>query len=47
MKVVCIADTHGMHRQVEIPDGDIFIHALDGHLTCRLMTKNLLLKSGL
>ena len=31
MKIVCISDTHGLHRklQVEIPDGDILIHAGD------------------
>jgi Icc-related predicted phosphoesterase len=29
MKIVCIADPHGMHRQIEIPDGDVFICAGD------------------
>jgi Icc-related predicted phosphoesterase len=27
--VVCIADTHSMHEKVQIPDGDILIHAGD------------------
>ena len=29
MKIVFISDTHGKHRKVDIPDGDIFIHAGD------------------
>ena len=29
MKIVCISDTHGKHSQVEVPDGDILIHAGD------------------
>ncbi len=29
MKVVCTSDTHGMHSNLEIPDGDIFIFAGD------------------
>lgn len=29
MKIVCIADTHSRHRDVEIPDGDVLIHAGD------------------
>lgn len=30
MKLVCISDTHGMHRQIEqVPDGDVLIHAGD------------------
>jgi len=28
-KIVCIADTHGFHRQIDIPDADILIHAGD------------------
>jgi len=28
-KVVCIADTHNFHHDVDIPDGDILIHAGD------------------
>ena len=27
--VVCISDTHGLHRQLEMPAGDILIHAGD------------------
>ena len=33
MRIVCISDTHGQHRRVEVPDGDLFIHA--GDLTMR------------
>ena len=29
MKIVCISDTHNSHRDVEIPNGDILIHAGD------------------
>lgn len=29
MKIVCISDTHGRHWPLDIPDGDILIHAGD------------------
>ena len=29
MKCVVISDTHGMYRDIEIPDGDVLIHAGD------------------
>lgn len=31
MRLVCVSDTHSMHRQMKhpIPDGDVFIHAGD------------------
>jgi Icc-related predicted phosphoesterase len=29
MKIVCISDTHGLHEQVSIPEGDILLHAGD------------------
>lgn len=29
MKIVCLSDTHGTHRQVKVPEGDILIHAGD------------------
>lgn len=29
MKVVCISDTHNLHREIPIPKGDILIHAGD------------------
>jgi len=29
MKIVCIADTHSYHRDIQVPDGDILIHAGD------------------
>tara|TARA_R110000824_G_scaffold12226_7_gene53665 strand:- start:67612 stop:68238 length:627 start_codon:yes stop_codon:yes gene_type:complete len=33
MKIVCISDTHGAHEKVDIPDGDVIVHA--GDLTSR------------
>lgn len=32
MKIVCISDTHGSHTDIEIPAGDVLIHA--GDATC-------------
>lgn len=36
MKIVCISDTHGFHDSIELPKGDILIHAGDmsrvGHM---------------
>lgn len=29
IQIVCISDTHGAHRQVDIPNGDILIHGGD------------------
>jgi Icc-related predicted phosphoesterase len=29
MKIVCLSDTHTKHRQVQIPEGDLLIHAGD------------------
>lgn len=29
MKLVCLSDTHGLHAPVQVPDGDILIHAGD------------------
>jgi Icc-related predicted phosphoesterase len=29
MKIICIADTHNLHHQILIPEGDIIIHAGD------------------
>jgi predicted phosphohydrolase len=29
MRVVCISDTHGMHRKVTVPEGDLLLHAGD------------------
>lgn len=33
LKIVAMSDTHGMHRQVKVPEGDVLIHAgdLTGH----------------
>jgi len=32
-KIVCISDTHNFHHDVDVPDGDILIHAGDFTLT--------------
>ena len=32
MKIICISDTHNLHKELKIPDGDILIHA--GDMTC-------------
>lgn len=29
MKIVAIADTHGRHEQIDLPDGDVLVHAGD------------------
>ncbi|MGA2606219.1 MAG: metallophosphatase domain-containing protein [Terriglobia bacterium] len=29
MRIVLISDTHGLHRQLEVPNGDLLIHAGD------------------
>ena len=29
IRVVCISDTHGRHRDCKIPDGDVLVHAGD------------------
>lgn len=29
MRVVCVSDTHGRHRDVRVPDGDLLVHAGD------------------
>jgi len=29
MRIVCISDTHGFHRQLDLPEGDLLIHAGD------------------
>jgi len=29
MRIVLISDTHGLHRQLEVPSGDLLIHAGD------------------
>ena len=28
-RIVCISDTHGLHRKVAVPGGDLLIHAGD------------------
>jgi Icc-related predicted phosphoesterase len=32
MKIICISDTHNLHKELKIPDGDVLIHA--GDMTC-------------
>ncbi len=29
MRIVLVSDTHGLHRQLELPGGDLLIHAGD------------------
>jgi hypothetical protein len=29
LTIVCISDTHELHRELDVPDGDILIHAGD------------------
>lgn len=29
MRIVAISDTHSLHQEVQVPDGDVFIHAGD------------------
>ena|ERR1700733_3787942 len=29
MRIVCISDTHGLHRYINLPDGDVLVHAGD------------------
>jgi len=29
VRVVCLSDTHGKHRKIDVPDGDLLIHSGD------------------
>ena len=29
MRIVCLSDTHSLHQAVQVPDGDLLIHAGD------------------
>jgi hypothetical protein len=29
MRLVCVSDTHGLHRSLVLPDGDVLVHAGD------------------
>lgn len=29
MKIVCLSDTHGAHREIQVPEGDLLLHAGD------------------
>ena len=29
MRIVCLSDTHGRHKKLKVPDGDVLIHAGD------------------
>lgn len=29
MKLICLSDTHGLHTQIEVPPGDVLLHAGD------------------
>ena len=28
-RLVCLSDTHGLHRQANVPDGEFLLHAGD------------------
>src|SRR2546430_16820633 len=36
MRIVCISDTHSRHDRIEVPPGDILIHAGDATMTGRM-----------
>lgn len=36
MRIVCISDTHGRHDLIEVPSGDILIHAGDATMSGRV-----------
>ena len=29
VRLVLLSDTHGLHREISIPDGDVLVHAGD------------------
>lgn len=29
LRIVCVSDTHGLHRELELPEGDVLVHAGD------------------
>jgi len=35
MRIVCVSDTHGLHRELAPPDGDLLIHAGDATMQGR------------
>jgi hypothetical protein len=37
LRIVLLSDTHELHREVEVPDGDILIHAGDHSMFSRNM----------
>ncbi len=38
MRIVCISDTHELHRELEVPNGDILVHAGDFTFMSKSMT---------
>jgi len=45
MRVVCVSDTHSMHRTLgTIPDGDVLVHAGDFTQTGKNKSLRMLLK---
>ena len=36
MRIVCISDTHSRHDQVEVPPGDVLVHAGDSTMAGRV-----------
>jgi predicted phosphohydrolase len=37
LRLVLLSDTHQLHREVDVPDGDVFIHAGDFTMFSRSM----------
>jgi predicted phosphodiesterase len=35
MRIVCVSDTHGRHGDIDVPDGDLLIHAGDATMAGR------------
>src|ERR1044071_5799984 len=36
MRIVCISDTHSRHDQIEVPPGDVLVHAGDSTMVGRV-----------
>lgn len=39
LRIIAISETHGLHKQITVPDGDVLVHA--GDLTARGQHKEL------
>lgn len=38
IRIVCLSDTHGLHRQANVPDGDVLVHCGDVTMRGELKT---------